>query len=171
MVSQLTNHFIAFVLSFLYPFRFYTFQGQCLLGLKNSPGGSDFCREINILITLWETWDHGQMDGAPVLTPVTGYESVAMVNMAPMLVQYTTQTADCYHVNMLLMSVKIWDQHEPFATVYALHGFYMCRESNHFRFSLLVITFSPWWKEIVNCKPRQNSEFPAICVYLSWQGF
>ena len=76
---------------------------------------------------------------APVLTLVTGYESVAMVNMAPMLAQYTTQTA----VNMLLMSVKIWDQHEPFATVYALHGFYTCRESNHFRFLFIGVNNFP----------------------------
>ena len=31
---------------------------------------------------------------APVLTLVTGYESVAMVNMAPMLAQYTTEEVD-----------------------------------------------------------------------------
>ena len=139
---QLPNQFYYFCSVIFIP---KTFQGHSCLGFDPTfifpSGGSDICGEINILITLWETWDRGQMSGAPVLTLVTGYESVAMVNMAPMLVQYTTQT-----VNMLLMSVKIWDQHEPFATVYALHGFYMCRESNHFRFSFTGDNIFPMGK-------------------------
>ena len=93
--NQLPNQFYYFCFVIFIP---KTFQGHSCLGFDPiyfyiiSSRGSDICREINILITLWETWDHGQMSGAPVLTLVTGYESVAMVNMAPMLVQYTTQT-------------------------------------------------------------------------------
>ena len=55
--------------------------------------------------------------GALVLTLVTRYESVAIVNMAPLCWSNTTQTPGCYHVSMLVMREKIWDQHEPFATV------------------------------------------------------